>query len=314
MRIFSFLLCLFLAFSLPVSVGANSEKIAAVVNQDVISRSDVSDRVKLIMMSSGLPNNPEIRTKLSQQVIGSLVEEQIKLQEAVRLEIETTPDEIAQGFATIARQNNFEPEKFSEILKGSGINKATMERQIKSQIAWGKVVQAKVRSRVRVSDRDVEYALERLKANAGKTEYLVAEVFLPIEDPKEDSNVRQLATRLASQIKNQQVPFFKVAQEFSKAAGATNGGDLGWIQGEQLDKAVSSAVKSMQKNTVSAPVRSNSGYHILFLRDSRLISDKNAPDYDEMKKTIGTERLERAQRRYYLDLKSASFIENRIDL
>ena len=107
-------------------------------------------------------------------------------------------------------------------------------------------------------------------------------------------------------------PFFRVAQEFSKAAGATNGGVLGWVQQDHLNERVGKALLSMEKNSVSAPVRSASGYHILFLRDVRLISEDTIPDDQQMMTILGNERLERAQRRYYLDLKAAAFIENRL--
>lgn len=313
MRILSFILSFALFLALPLAAGAKSEKIAAVVNQDAISRTDVNDRMRLIIASSGLANNPEIREKLSGQVIGSLIDEQIKLQEARRLDIAVTPEEIEEGFATIARQNNQEPEIFKELLKRGGLSLSTMERQIESQVAWGKVVQAEVRPKITVTDRDIDAALERYVANVGKTEYLLAEIFLPVENPKESADIQQLANRLVGQMRAGQAPFFRVAQEFSKAAGASNGGDLGWVQQEQLAPEVGAALAGLKKDEVSAPVRSGTGYHILYLRDSRQISAEAVPSRDEMMKVIGMQRLERGQRRYFMDLKAAAFIENRVD-
>ena len=312
MRIFVVLLSL-LAFLLsPLPVRAMSEQIAAIVNQDAISISDVNDRMRLIISSSGLANTPEIMAKLSQQVVNSLIEEQIKLQEAQRLEIEVTEEEIRKGFATISEQNKFTAEQFTEILRRSGINKATMERQIRAQIAWTKIVQTAVRAQVNVTDKDVEDALARQKASKGKIEYLVAEIFLPMQNPKEAGDIQQLANRLVGQIKAGQAPFFRVAQEFSKAAGATNGGDLGWVQQGQLVQEVDSVLKTMAKETVSQPIRSSNGFHILFLRDQRQVSDQTIPSKEEMTRIIGNQRLERAQRRYYLDLQAEAFIENRV--
>ncbi|MEM7618584.1 MAG: peptidylprolyl isomerase [Pseudomonadota bacterium] len=304
----SFLVCLIL----PIFAHAKSEKIAAVVNQDVISRSDVNDRMKLIIVSSGLANNPEIRARLSQQVISSLIDEQIKIQEAQRLELEISQEEIDSGFATIASQNNYKPEEFEQALKQSGINRATMDRQITSQILWGKVVQAEVRPDIVVSDRDIDAAIERKKADKGKREFLIAEIFLPIENPNQANDIKQLANRLVGQIESGQARFFKVAQEFSKAAGASNGGDLGWVQQGQMAPEVDQAVRQLNKDQVSAPIRSNNGYHILFLRDSRQITEETIPDREEMMRIIGTQRLERAQRRYLKDLEAAAFIENRV--
>lgn len=312
MRIYVALFSMFLVLLAPLNGRAMSEQIAAIVNQDAISISDVNDRMRLIITSSGLANNPEIMAKLSKQVVNSLIEEQIKLQEARRLELEITEEEIAQGFAAIAGQNKFEPEQFTEILKRSGINKATMERQIQAQIAWTKIVQSVVRSQVSVTDKDIEDGIARRRANKGRVEYLVAEIFLPMENAQDAGNVQQLANRLVGQIKAGQAPFFRVAQEFSKAAGASNGGDLGWVQQGQLVKEVDAVLKTMAKESVSQPIRSSNGFHILFLRDQRQITDETLPSADEMKQIIGNQRLDRAQRRYYQDLKAGAFIENRV--
>lgn len=314
MRKYFSILALFLALIAPQTSHAMGEKIAAVVNEDVISISDVNDRMKLIITSSGLAKTPEIMAKLSKQVVNSLIEEQIRLQEARRLNLEVSEAEIADGFATIAKQNNFEADQFTEILKRGGINKATMERQVRAQLAWNKVVASKVRSQVSVTDKDIEDGIARRRANVGKKEYLVAEIFLPMDSPQEAKNIQQLANRLVGQIKAGKAPFFRVAQEFSKAAGATNGGDLGWVQQGQLVKEVDEVLKTMAKDNVSNPIRSPNGYHILFLRDQRLISADTIPSAEEMRQEIGNQRLERAQRRYFLDLRANSFIENRIAL
>jgi peptidyl-prolyl cis-trans isomerase SurA len=294
------------------SAQAQQEGIAAVVNEDAITVSDLHDRMELIMASSGLGDSPEIRGKLAQQIIGVLIDEQLMLQEAARLEIEVTPEEIDSGFKTIAQQNNIPPEKFREMLSSSGINVATMERQIRSQIGWTKIIQQELRPKVTISDSDVDNAMQRLNAQKGTSEYLLAEIFLPVDDPKNEEDARALAEKLVNEIRNNKAPFFKVAQQFSKAAGAAQGGDLGWVQQGQLPQELEIAVKTLQKEQVSAPIRSLSGYHILYMRDARQITDDTIPSRDQIISNLGVERMERMQKRYLMDLKSAAFIENRV--
>lgn len=312
MRICFALFTLFFVLSNPPSSWAKSERIAIVVNQDAISTSDVNSRLDMVIASSGLPNNSDIRSKLAEQVVSSLIEEQIKLQEAQRLELEITEEEVKSGFRAIAQQNNMEPKAFRTMLEKGRINVSSMERQIKSQIAWSKIIQSQLRPQVRISEKDIEAALSRIENSIGKNEYLVAEIYLPVEDPRKEGNVRQLASRLSSEIQNDKVPFFKVAQQFSKAAGAANGGDLGWIQQGQLTEQVDRAIQTMEKGQISAPIRSVNGYHIVLLRDSRLISRETLPSREDIQSNIGLQRLELLQRRHYLDLKAAAFIESRV--
>lgn len=294
------------------NVYAASETIAVVVNEDAITQSDVEERMKLIMTSSRMPNTQEIRDRLRPQVLNALIEEQLKFQEAERLEQVVTQEEIDQGFATIAGQNNVSAEQFKKMITGSGININTMYRQIESQIAWGKVVQVYIRPQINISEADVTDALERLKDNLGKTEYLIAEIFLPIEDSKKANEVRLLAENLSRDMQSQRVPFFKVAQQFSKSAGASSGGDLGWVQEGQLEPQIEASISQMEKNAISNPIKTRTGYHIILLRDKRSISEETMPSEAGMTSTIGTQRLERMQRRHLQDLKAGAFVERRV--
>jgi len=297
----------------PDSIAARSERIAVVVNEDVITTSDVNDRLALIIASSGLPNNQDIRNKLLPQILGSLVDEQIRLQEARRLELDVSKAEINQGFATIAQQNKFSAEQFRGMLAKGGIPAVTMEDQIRAQIAWSKVVQFKLRPQVVISQGDIDNYLERLSENTGKLEHLLAEIFLPVEAADQESKTRQLAQKLVQEIRSGKAPFFKVAQQFSKAAGSSQGGDLGWISSGQLQEELDAVLPRMKQGEVSDPIRTASGFHILSVREQRNITAETLPSREDVMASLGLQRLERLQRQYLLDLKSVAFIENRLE-
>ena len=118
MRLF-LIICMALILGMGAPVGAqtnHTERIATIVNEDVISFSDVSDRMLLVLISSGLPDNPDIREKLLPQVVTSLIDEQLMLQEANRLEIAVSSEEINGAFSQVAEQNNMPPDKFKDVL------------------------------------------------------------------------------------------------------------------------------------------------------------------------------------------------------
>ncbi len=288
------------------------QEIAAVVNDGAISMRDLDKRMKLIMVSSGLQNSQEIRDRLKPQVLGSLVNEQLMMQEARRLDISVDKAEIEGGLAKISQQNNTSPEKFKAMLSRGGIDIGTMYAQIEAQIAWGKVVQSQLRSKVIISDRDVDDMLERIKSKIGTTEYLAAEIFLPVEGPKKASQSQQLANRLVSEIRSGKASFFKLATQFSQAAGSTNGGDIGWVQDTQLPQELLDGLKKVKKGQVTNPIKSPNGYHILFLRDTRTVADGTIPSRDQVYYNIGSERLDKLQRRHLMDLRAASFVDIRV--
>lgn len=296
----------------PSAPRADTVGIAAVVNDDVISVTDVNNRMKLVMVSSGLPNNPEIRSKIMPQVVDSLIEEQLKLQEARRSKLEISDEEVNDGLKIIAEQNKFDTAQFTALLEKSGVPKQTLLNQIKAQLAWNKVVKEVLRRRVDVSATDVNVRLERMKSKVGQTEYLVSQIFLPLDNPKRNAEVEQFAGRMVKELQAKKAPFGPVAAQFSKAAGAEKGGSLGWIQEGQLGADLDKILLKMEEEQVSDPIKTQAGLYILYLQKKRTLTEEAIPPREEILNQIGFERLDRAQQRALLDLKSAAFIDRRV--
>jgi peptidyl-prolyl cis-trans isomerase SurA len=292
--------------------AARSEGIVAIVNDTPITASDLSDRMKLMIVSSGLPNTAEIHERLKNQILNMLIEESLQRLEAKTMNLTVTEEEIEGGFATIAQQNNMSVDQFKSVLQRSGIPLRTLRDQISAQLAWGKVVQRRIRPQVNVNDTDIDERLRMMESNIGKTQYRVAEIFLPVDGPSQDGEVSALAQRLVREIAEKRAPFPQIANQFSQGAAAARGGDLDWILEGQLPDPLNQVVAGMKDGDLSQPVRSMSGYHILLLRGTRVIAPENIPDRETIRNQIGNERLDRAQRRYLMDLKSEAFVERRV--
>ncbi len=247
------------------------ERIAAVVNDDAISFTDTEARFRLALVSSNLPDTPEVRQRLMPQVLRSLIEERLQLQEAKRLNISAPDQEVKDALAKIAEQNRMQRAEFDNFLNAHNVPISTLMAQVRSGLAWNKLVQRKLRPQVFVSDEEIDAVLERVRANAGKPEYLTAEIFLAVDTPSQDDDVRRTGEHLVD-LMRQGAPFSAVARQFSQAAGANTGGDLGWIQAGQLADDLNKALMQLQPGLVSPPIRSASGYHILMVRDMRTIS------------------------------------------
>src|SRR5271156_6311251 len=82
------------------------ERVAAVVNDDVISLHDLDQRLKLVLLSSNLPDSVETRSRVMPQVIQRLITEHLELQEAKKQKVEIEGGEIVNAVGNIERQNN----------------------------------------------------------------------------------------------------------------------------------------------------------------------------------------------------------------
>lgn len=242
--------------------------IATVVNDDIITFSDIEDRVRLYMLGAPANLPEEAKQRVLQQALYRLVDEKLQMQEAKALNIVLSPRDIEQGFATLAAQNKMQPEQFREALLRAGINLTTIEEQIGAEIAWSQVVRRKLRPQITISESEIDTEVDRLQRGSGRTEYRLAEIFLSFDGPATEKNAREQAEKLAADIRKGR-PFSQAAREFSEAPGAATGGDIGWIEEGVLPHELESAVATLQPGQLSDPIRTDKGYHLLFLRETR---------------------------------------------
>lgn len=253
------------------------QKIVAVVNDEAISALDVAGRIRLTMVSSGLPDNAEIRKRIEPQVLRSLIDERLQTQEATRLGIAVGEKEIEEAIGRIEQSNRMRKGQLEQLLKQAGIQRGALEQQIRANIAWQKLVQRRLRAQVQIGEDEVKEVLDRLKSKQGSAEFLLSEIFLPIDNPDQDDEVRQTAMSLITQMQRG-TSFPAIAQQFSQSASAATGGDIGWVQEGQLDAELENAVKGLRAGDVTAPVRTAGGYYIFGLRGRRTIAGSTPED------------------------------------
>ncbi|MDR3441192.1 peptidylprolyl isomerase [Telmatospirillum sp.] len=264
-----------LLFSSASLHAQETQRVAAVVNNDIISLHDLEQRMRLALVSSNLPDTLESRSRIGPQVLRSLIDERLKTQEAERLKINIAASEIASSLANIERQNNMPAGGLESFLKGRGIDPETMRQQIRSELSWVRVVRHELLPDLHIGEAEIDERLNTLKANLGKPEYLVAEIYLAIDDPSREAEVRTLAERLIDQLR-QGAPFPALARQFSQNGAA--GGDLGWVSEGALDPELTRALAKLEKGNVTPPIHTVDGYHIMLLRDKRTVGQGEASE------------------------------------
>ncbi|HAC59494.1 MAG TPA: hypothetical protein DCF73_14225, partial [Rhodobiaceae bacterium] len=247
------------------ALTSDTQGIAAIVNDQVISSYDLDQRINLVLLSSGIPNTPENVSRIRGQVLRSLVDEYLKAQEAQRLNVSITQEEIDETFRRIAQRSNMTPEQITEMLKEGGVARSTLEQQINVDMAWNRVVQRQFGPQVTVGENEIDEVMRRLEEESGEPRYLVSEILISFDNPGHADEISAGAQRLADQIR-QGAPFDAVARQFSQSASAANGGDIGWVHSSQLPDGVRQVVTQMQPDMVSDPIRTLNGFYIIALR------------------------------------------------
>lgn len=242
--------------------------IAAVVNDEAISNSDVEARMRLALLGAGMQPPAEALARLKAQILRSMVDERLQMQEAAKYNITVPEADIDAEVAKMAEQNHMSAAELPRFFGSKGVDIYTLREQIRAGIAWAMVVQRRLRPQVDIGDDEVDAELARVSSLSGQPQYLVAEIYLPVDNPSQEEGVKQTAQKLVEQMARG-ARFSAVARQFSQSASAAAGGDMGWITQGQLEPQLDTVLQQMATGTLSLPVRTASGYHILMLREKR---------------------------------------------
>lgn len=245
--------------------GSDSQAIAAIVNDHVVSSYDLDQRIKLVLLSSGIPNTAENVARIRGQVLRSLVDEHLQQQEAERLDVKVDQEEVDKAFERIAQRSNMSVDQITKALQEGGVARSTLETQIRNDIAWNRVVQQQFGPLVTVGEGEVDEVMQRLEEESGEPRYLVSEILITFDNPAHADEIAAGTQRLVDQIR-QGAPFEAVARQFSQSASAANGGDIGWVHKSQLPNQVADVVTQMQPGMVSDPIRTLTGFYIVQLK------------------------------------------------
>jgi peptidyl-prolyl cis-trans isomerase SurA len=248
---------------------ANVFRPTARVNDEIITATDVEQRVALVRIANRGVIPPEQLEGVRAEVFSQLVDEMLKIQEATANEVEIESAEVEREFARISAAQRMTPEQFTTFLAANGSSAASMRQQIRGEIAWQNLLGRNIEPFTNVSEEEVAGRIAALEARRGSQEYRVGEIYLPATPDTMAATV-ETARRIADAL-SAGASFSEQAQRFSRASTAAAGGDLGWVRADQLPATMAEAVQTMQPGQLAGPVPTPGGISILYLIDRRQV-------------------------------------------
>ncbi len=249
---------------------ADNTRIAAVVNGDVITNNDIDNRARLFAMSSGLSMSPDVLDRLKPQILRQLIDERLRVQEAQRRKIVIQDAQIADAIRDIEHRNNLPPGALRQKLAADGVSQRTLIGQIRAQLGWSQMLRDQMAQKVSITEADIAERLKLESQQIGQPEYRLGEIFIPVDDPANAADAQRFAETVISQL-HAGAPFPLVAAQFSQTQTALEGGELGWVQANQLDPEVARLVTLMPVGAISNPVKVPGGFEVINLQGKREI-------------------------------------------
>jgi peptidyl-prolyl cis-trans isomerase SurA len=258
----------------PQSQVATIDKVVAVVNDDVITRHELDDRVRTVisqLQKQGTPL-PE-QSVLEKQILERMIADMLQAQYAKESGVRVDDTQLDVAMTRIAQQNKFATlAEFLARLEAEGVNIKKFREEIRAEIVSTRLREREVESKLVISDTEVDnYLANKSKMGLANEEYHLAHILVVVPEQASADKIRaarERADHALAQLAGG-ADFAQVAAGTSDAKDALKGGDLGWRPTDRIPPLFMDELKTLKPGQNTAVLRSPSGFHILKLVEKR---------------------------------------------
>lgn len=260
----------FIILAVPAQGAVLLDRVVAVVNQDVITWSELYKTMEMDASPEVKAMSPEEKRKVFKKEESSFLENlinvKLELQQAQSDGMTVTDGEVQEAINNIKRKYSMSDSDLASSLKKEGYSLKDYRKRLREQILVSKAVDRDIRSKIVLSDSDVsKYISQNRKALEGNRGYRISQIFFKMPKKKQEMAVMdEKADAIVKRIRDGE-SFSDLAKEYSEDPSASSGGDLGYIKKDQLSKKFIETIAGMKTGDVSNPFWTVSGLHIIKL-------------------------------------------------
>lgn len=310
--------------ALPLSAGARVvERIVAVVNNEIVLLSDLNERLAPLMPQLRQIPDPTMRAQkldeLRRQALDRIIDEKLIEQEAAKLKLTVSDQDLERAIADVMAKNNLTREGLEEALKQEGKTIHAYKHQIlRPQLLRLRVINIQVRSRVSVSDDELRALYQKNLRDLGvETKVRARHIFFALPEGagrKERAAVKAKAQKVLALAKKEGADFAALAREYSEdPVTREDGGDLGTFGRGVLPSGVEDAVFAMKEGEVRGPLATERGFHIVKVVERKESSARSFAEVkDQLRQTLYGQKMESATQAWLAEVRKRSHIDIRL--
>lgn len=289
------------------------DKIVAVVNDDVITKSELDHAIEMTKMqltqqSTALPAPDELRKK----VLNDLTNKKLELQIAKQSGVVVTDKELDDAIQKIADQNHVGVSQLYDQVVLEGMTAKEYRSQIRDQMTMHKVQQQQIISHLTVSPAEVDRFMKSQAwlIKGSDKEYHLEDILVPVPDAPKATDIAAAKLRAQAIIAriNKGESFQSIAAQSSTGANALQGGDLGWRKLTEIPSAFAKPVANMKLNDVAGPIQTENGFHIIRLSELRDSGAQDKPSRQQIENMLMERKFNEAVQTWISKLRGSSFI------
>jgi peptidyl-prolyl cis-trans isomerase SurA len=269
-------LALTLASSCAIFAAQKLDSIVAVVNDDIVLKSDLTTRLVKVQQqfTNDQTNMPDLEA-LTSQVLDQLIIENLQLQLATKKGVYIADPSLDLAIERIAKNNGLSLPELAQAIADTGETMVQFRAKIRQELTINEIQASSVNRRIRISEHEIDrYLASNQGQQLADTEYEIGHILISLSaqpDAQELEIAKEKLNAISSALE-QGTEFSSVAATHSDALNALKGGNLGWRKGSQLPELFAEPIKTMGVGEVSSPIRNGSGFHVIKLINKRGVS------------------------------------------
>lgn len=248
----------------PLPARAAQVAIAAIVGEDVITTTDVSERRDLVMATAGIPPTVENQQKIMPRIVQSLIDEALQLQEAKNQSVSVTDEELNKAIASLPARGE-QKESIRDFITRNNLSPRSFEAQLRAQLAWNKVVQRALRRNISIAQDEVLRAQKSAASAPGATELRLQAVEVGVEGSGGAEEMQRLMEEIALQIKSGG-ELSNIAMRYIKNPRVHYNPPV-WVEESSLPPPLQQVLRGLKTGETTPPVRSERSMQIIQLLD-----------------------------------------------
>ena len=249
------------------------DRIVAVINDEVITRNDLNERVKRAesqLQRQGTAAPP--RADLEKQILERMITDRAVVQFAKENGMRIDDVELDRAVDRIAQENQMIREQLRLALEKDGVPFNKFREDIRTEILLARLREREVNDRIVVTDSEIDQLIAASKQGPGSNdEFNVSHILVRVPEnasPEQIQARQARANEALTQLKAG-ANFAQVAASFSEAPDALQGGNMGWREMARLPALFADAVRGIKVGDLSSVLRSPAGFHIVKLVEQR---------------------------------------------
>ena len=298
-----------LLLTVPAAFAGATDRIVAVVNEEIITESDALSRMSALLHDEDPPADAAQARQMRQAVLQRLIDERLIIQEAKRMGVTVGLDDVAERLRDI--RTRFErDEEYAAMLKESGLTEEQLKLKLRQQLLVQKAIDAKIRSRIVVSPAELTgtTSLASNRAQAGE-EVLAQHLLIRVTKERPADQALTVATQLHERLRSGE-SFEELARTYSEDPHAQEGGRLGWVRHGELLSELDEALLALQAGEFSAPIQSALGFHLVKVLERRSLSEEQAAaSRRETEQRLYQDKFTKAMTQWLQELRRRAYIE-----